>query len=146
MKNLHSLTKKSTIILGQLGVLAYLNTANAFAAQHKSNNITIQINPEDVQNAAPISTTMGQVIAFIVSAAVVFGIIAALLFVVLGAFQWITSGGDKGKVESARNHIVAAIVGLIIIVLSLVIVNFVLQLLGLGGLATGLTIKGLIPR
>ncbi len=106
--------------------------------------VTIAVQDSDVANAAPSSTPIGAVIGFIVGAAVVFGIIAALLFIIIGAFQWITSGGDKAKVETARNHIVTAIVGLIIIFLSLVIVNFALQILGIGSLSN-LKIKTLLP-
>lgn len=120
--------KKLGVVLS--GVAFAASAIPAFAQEE----ITIQVRPEDVRNAVNPSVTIGQVVGFLVGAAVVFGIIAALLFIIIGAFQWITSGGDKGKVESARNHIIAAIIGLVIIVLSLVIMNFVLQILGMGGL------------
>lgn len=108
--------------------------------------VTVQINPSDVANAAPPSTGIGQVVGWVVGAAVVFGILAALIYIVLGAFQWITSGGDKGKVESARGHIVAAIVGLVIIVLSLAVMNFILQIIGIGSIDKGFTVPTLIKR
>lgn len=130
--------KKFAVILSELLLFSVLGVP-AFAQ-----TITIKINPDDVPLAVPPGVPVGKVLGFIVGAAVTFGIIAALLFIVLGAFQWITSGGDKTKVESARNHIVAAIVGLVIIVLSLVIINFVLQLLGVN-LGEGLPIPT-IPR
>jgi len=47
----------------------------------------------------------------------VFVLAAALTFfyLIAGAIAWITSGGDKGKVEEARNKITAAVIGLLIL-------------------------------
>jgi len=45
-------------------------------------------------------------------------IIAAIAFffmLVLGGIKWITSGGDKGKTESARSQITAGLIGLLIV-------------------------------
>ena len=44
----------------------------------------------------------------------IIAIIVALLYLVWGGFKWLTSGGDKAAVQSAREHIVAAIVGLVL--------------------------------
>jgi hypothetical protein len=37
------------------------------------------------------------------------------LYLLWGAVEWITSGGESGKIESARNKITQAMVGLIIL-------------------------------
>ena len=57
---------------------------------------------------------------------VVVGIIAVIM-IVYGGFRYITSGGDSAKVTSARNTILYAIVGLIIVALAQFIVKFVLS-------------------
>lgn len=85
---------------------------------------------------------IGAIVTFFVSFLVIVAVLAALLYIVIGAFQWITSGGDKTKVESARNHIIAAVIGLIIIALTFVIINVLMQVLGIGDL-THLTIPTL---
>ncbi|MFH1170964.1 MAG: pilin [bacterium] len=54
------------------------------------------------------------------------GIIAVIMILYAG-FQWMTAGGNEDKVGSAKKIISAAIVGLIIILLSWAIVNFVLK-------------------
>src|SRR5690242_5668833 len=44
--------------------------------------------------------------------------VAALLvfaYMIWGGIQWITSGGDKGKTEEARNKITAAVIGLAVL-------------------------------
>jgi hypothetical protein len=79
-------------------------------------------------------TSIGAIVSFGVAFVIVIAFLAALLYIVIGAFQWITSGGDKQKVADARNHILAAVIGLIVIALSFVIINVVIQALGLGNL------------
>ena len=55
-------------------------------------------------------------------------IVAAVAFFfmfVLGGIAWITSGGDKGKTEAARNRITAGLVGLIIVFAAWAILSLV---------------------
>lgn len=59
------------------------------------------------------------------------GAIACLGLIIMGAIQWITSGGDKGKIEEARNKITAAIVGLIVLATTIAIFNLVATFLGI---------------
>ena len=73
----------------------------------------------------------------------ILGIIAALVYLLYGGIKWITSGGDKAQVEAARNHIVAAIIGLVILVLAWVIVAVVFTVLGLQALPGSLTLPTL---
>jgi len=53
------------------------------------------------------------------------GAIMVLLYFILGAVEWITSGGDKNKLENARNKMLHAILGLVILVSSFVVIGFV---------------------
>jgi len=65
---------------------------------------------------------VGGIIAILL-AIVTIGSLAVLIW---GAIQWISSGGDKAKVEAARNTIIAAVVGLVIAFLAFAIVNVIL--------------------
>lgn len=60
----------------------------------------------------------------------VFVVAAALTFfyLIFGAINWITSGGDKGKVEAARNKITAAVIGLLILAATWGVFSLLLQL------------------
>lgn len=69
------------------------------------------------------------IIRFAVNGLIIVGIVASLIFLLWGGIRWILSGGDKAKVDTARNTIVAAIVGLIIVILAWVIINTVLTVL-----------------
>ncbi len=55
---------------------------------------------------------------------IVVGIIAVIM-IVLGGFKYITSGGDSGNITSAKNTIVYAVIGLVIVALAQVVVKFV---------------------
>lgn len=76
----------------------------------------------------------GALIQTLLTLAFVIATLIALAFLIYGGIKWITSGGDKSAVEGARNMIVAALVGLVIVFLSYLILNFVLNFFGLGDL------------
>lgn len=53
--------------------------------------------------------------------------IAAVIVVIFGGFRYITSGGDSTKVGSAKNTILYAIIGLVVVAMAQVIVRFTLN-------------------
>lgn len=57
---------------------------------------------------------------------VIVGIVAVIMMI-YGGLRYITSGGDSGNVTSAKNTILYAIIGLIIVALAQIIVKFVLN-------------------
>lgn len=54
----------------------------------------------------------------------------AVAYLMFGGIKWITSRGDKIAVEAARKHIVAAVIGLVIVAGSFFALNVVFRLLG----------------
>jgi len=52
--------------------------------------------------------------------------IVSVIMVIVGGFQYVTSGGDSGKVTSAKNTIMYALIGIVIVALAQVMVKFVL--------------------
>ena len=59
------------------------------------------------------------------------GALAVLLYFLWGAIEWITSAGDKGKLESARNRITQAVIGLIVLAASTAILILVQDFLNI---------------
>lgn len=53
--------------------------------------------------------------------------IVAVIMIIYGGFRYITSGGDSGSVGNAKNTLIYAIVGLIIVALAQFIVHYVLN-------------------
>jgi hypothetical protein len=90
------------------------------------------------------ATTFGNLISFILRAVLAIGALLVFGYLVMGGIEYITSGGEKGKTESARNKITAAIVGLIILAASWALLNLALSFLGLGSLEGALQSVGTI--
>lgn len=52
--------------------------------------------------------------------------VVAVIMIIVGGFRYITSGGDSNGVQAAKNTILYAIVGLVIVLFAQVIVQFVI--------------------
>jgi uncharacterized protein YacL len=63
-------------------------------------------------------------------------VIFALVMFIWGAIMWITSQGDKAKVQAARNRLIFAIVGLIVAFLSFFVIALFSNLFGIQFIGT----------
>ena len=52
--------------------------------------------------------------------------VVSVIMIIIGGLKYITSSGDSGNVTGAKNTILYAIIGLVVVVLAQVIVRFVL--------------------
>ena len=77
------------------------------------------------------ASQMGQYISIILTFAIITAIIISLFSLIWGGIRWIIAGGDKTKTQAARNTILGAIIGLIIVLLSYFILNIILGIFGL---------------
>lgn len=77
------------------------------------------------------ASNLGGIIGAIITFLLIIVAIIALFFLIYGGLRWVTSGGDKGKVDEARKTVIAAIVGLIIAFLAFFILSVVLSFFGL---------------
>jgi len=66
----------------------------------------------------------------IINALLVLAAIAAIVFVIIGGVRYITAQGDEDAVEQAKNTVIYAIIGIIVIILAAVIVNFFVSQVG----------------
>src|SRR5258708_7150075 len=76
------------------------------------------------------ATNFGALINFLLRLVLVVGAILVFAYLIFGGFQYITSGGEKTKTEAARNRIVAAIIGLLILAASWAVLTLVIRFLG----------------
>lgn len=74
---------------------------------------------------------VGLLIGNLVGLLFIGGFILTLFFLITGAISWVTSGGDKNNLENARNRIVHAIMGMIILAAVWAIFTLVGQFIGL---------------
>lgn len=53
--------------------------------------------------------------------------VISVIMIIIGGLKYITSGGDSGNITGAKNTILYAIIGLVVVALAQVVVKFVLQ-------------------
>ena len=70
--------------------------------------------------------SFGGVVGTLIQMVFIIAVLAALLYLIYGGFRWLISSGDKSNIGAAREHIVAAMVGLVIIFLSYFIINMLI--------------------
>lgn len=76
--------------------------------------------------AAP-GKTLTDTIRTIINLLSVIGGVLAVIFIIVGGLKYITSAGKQENVASAKNTLVYAVIGLIVVALSQIIVRFVLS-------------------
>jgi hypothetical protein len=70
--------------------------------------------------------TINNLIATVINIfSLVVGVVAVIM-IIIGGLKYITSGGDSSNITGAKNTILYAIIGLVIVALAQVIVRFVL--------------------
>jgi hypothetical protein len=70
-----------------------------------------------------LNTTIGKVVNLLSS---LVGVLAVIMIIV-GGFRYVTSGGNQENTKNARNTIIYALVGLVIVGVAQAIVRFVLK-------------------
>jgi high-affinity K+ transport system ATPase subunit B len=127
--------KKVTAL--SLSISAYFVSAMPARAQWGGNICPADVTSADgneVINFNPLCYlygASGNLVGNLINIALIVTVIIALAFLIYGGIKWITSGGDKAGVESARNMIVAALVGLVIAFLAYFIIQLVFTLFGI---------------
>ena len=84
--------------------------------------------PEQFNNLTHIDPS--GLIRIVLAAVLIIAALAFFFMLILGGIKWITSGGDKGRVESARSQITAALIGLVIVFAAWAILGIVENFFG----------------
>lgn len=132
---------KKTLAASVASAVGVLSSASvAFAQQLPT--ITVESSRANVQ-----ITDVGQLLTSFIGAAILVSALLVFGYLVLGGVQWITSGGDKGKTEAARNKITAALVGLAIVASAYAIMQIIAYFFGVNIFGSGIqeTIQKIRP-
>ncbi len=120
---------------------AYALVAPVYAASGAASDLSVSLGWD--------IPSIGAILTFIIRFFFVMAGLLALFFLLLGALGWVTSGGSKEGVEKAREKIVAAVVGVVLIVVVLSIIwtleKVVFHCNICFGIACPLTIPSIIP-
>ena len=99
---------------------------------HRACPVECHIQSSDCDNGQTAEESVNAIITTVINIfSLVVGVIAVIM-IIIGGIKYITSGGDAGGVSSAKQTILGAIIGLVIVALSQVIVRFVLQKVAVG--------------
>lgn len=131
----------STLMIGGTSVMGLaVATATPVAADNITKNLCSGV--QTASGTADCANSSGNKFSLsgIATSAVnifswVVGIVAVIMIIV-GGFRYITSGGSSDKVGSAKNTLIYAIVGLIIVALAQFIVHFVINTASTGNIST----------
>lgn len=123
--------KRLSVVFSAL-VLCSIVAAPALAAPEIQNKLCEGASLEVGTGVTCDATTgeanvkINETITFVINMfSLVVGVVAVIMIIIAG-FKYITSGGDSGNVTSAKNTILYAIIGLVVVALSQFIVKFIL--------------------
>lgn len=82
--------------------------------------------PDCTVNKQESSEKVNEIVALVINIfSWIVGVVAVIM-IIYGGFQYITAAGNESKVSGAKNTILYALIGLVIVALSQIIVKFVL--------------------
>jgi len=111
-------------------VAVYAAPSPSLVDNNLCNGSNFNITTDASSSQCPTDTSTGGIngllkrVVNVISAIV--GVVAVIM-IVFGGFKYITSGGDSNNVSGAKNTIIYAIIGLVIVALAQLIVHFVLN-------------------
>ena len=94
-------------------------------------------NDASTQAATSLNTIVSGIVTFLT-------IMASLWFIfqfMLGAFSWISSGSDKGALQMARDRMLHAVIGMVIVAASYILIGLVGKVVGIDILNPGKMLK-----
>jgi len=115
MKKLMSIVLASIFVFSMMSTVVLADLADDISNDPYID--TMNLSEEDPKVA--LTNIVNSLLAFL-------GILAVAV-VLVGGFKWMTSGGSEEKVTSARQMIVAGIIGLAIVLAAFAIVKFVVD-------------------
>lgn len=122
-----------TLVAVPMGVPALAaaqdNTTNADIQQQVCAGTTLNVSStsECAVSTAESQTKANDIIKTVINIfSLVVGIVSVIM-IIFGGLKYITSGGDSNNVSSAKNTIIYAVIGLVVVALAQFIVQFVLN-------------------
>lgn len=115
--------KKALLTLGLVGFIGMGAgvLAPTYAGAAAKDEINSALNKTNDGNTTDLNANITRVInllLFIIGA-------VAVIMIIIGGIKYVTSNGDQGSVQSAKNTIMYAVIGLIVAIIAYAIVNFV---------------------
>lgn len=120
----HKALLLASIVTLAVGLVAFAHPGMSFAsAQSDVCGGAALAGGSCTTDTGSLTTTIRNIVNLL---SVIVGIVAVIVVVISG-FRYVTSGGDSSKISGAKNTLIYAIVGLVIVALAQSIVRFVLS-------------------
>lgn len=117
----------ATFLLGVQAVPAFAQSAQQQINSGLCAGVNLDINNPNCNSGGSTTQSINKVIHTIINLlSVVVGVVAVIMIIV-GGLRYITSGGSDTSVTGAKNTILYAIIGLIVVALAQIMVRFVLS-------------------
>ena len=111
----------SILALSLVGIALLPETASAAILDQACTGVNNDVcSKKGDTDANPLIVSVVNLLLYIVG-------IVAVIMIIVGGMKYLTSSGDSGKVTSAKNTVVYAVVGLVVAIFSWVVVNFVVK-------------------
>ena len=133
-KNLRTKIQLAVAVAASAVMISGFSAPAVYAAADINNNLCAGANLEVGSNCetggitdAQAQERINNIIQTVINIfSIVVGVVSVIM-IILGGLKYVTSGGDSSNVTGAKNTILYAIIGLVIVSLSQFIVRFVLS-------------------
>lgn len=95
-----------------------------------NNPVVPNLSPKEGNTGENAVTMFGNVVESVISVLLILGIVFFIFNFILGAIAWISSGGDKAKVEGSRQKVTQSIVGLLVMFSIFAVLKLIGKLFG----------------
>ena len=131
LKQLMTTLSLATLFAVPAMPLATVHAANVEDGLNCGANLTASGIEDPAANCPTDTGESGQKVDEIIELVInIFSLIVgvvSVIMIIIGGLKYITSGGDSGNITGAKNTILYAIIGLVVVALAQVVVKFVLQ-------------------
>ncbi len=105
------------LLFGSISFLSFLFIGNVYAASSSSFSLSNIVNPSGYSSSGVIPHLMSFILPL------VYGVVGIIVFALIlySGFLWMTSNGDKQKIDRAKSVLTGAAIGATIIFLAYVI-------------------------
>ncbi len=124
----HMLKRLSFTLLTFLTTAALLLSVPAQAAAQSQEWGGVCVEEGDVATIQGLECLIANIFAVIIT---LIGFVGFVMFII-GSFRWMLSGGNSKGVETARNTMTYAVVGLVVALSAFVILNLIAEFTGVG--------------
>lgn len=119
--------KKMKLILAGLLLVPFVALATTPVSAQSDFNLRSGASSAQGKGTAGEITDPSSTVTNVVNIILWFVGILSVIMIIFGGIKYATSAGDSGKVTSAKNTIMYAVIGLIVAIFAYAIVNFVIS-------------------